>query len=239
MKNRFGRRLSLGALLLSAIFFCSGCGPADKGFTRTPEEIAEDFVGIWKAKWNTIEGSQDFLLDDGKAFLADLDGDLLPELFFVYDNYKTSGVVAYRISGDTTEELICFDSSLITNELTFELYQGRKKNIIHTESIFYGPAADPSDWITGVYVTCSDNGISVDRACRLEPAYGGETVYYESPEDGTEITKAEYEDRIAGILKDTQLSETVVLPKDDVVEGFLDGDSLEQYILSLINQYAE
>ncbi|MDO5603459.1 MAG: hypothetical protein Q4G07_11900, partial [Oscillospiraceae bacterium] len=98
------------------------------------------------------------MLGEEKAFLADLTGDGLPELFFLYDDYKNAGVVVYNISGKKIEFLGSFTASSFYNaeDLVFELYSGSSGNLLYTKSVQYGGPMDNRNWVTEVFAGLSD-----------------------------------------------------------------------------------
>lgn len=230
------------AAVLLVVALCVGlmANPKAKGYAMTSEEIARQFAQVWQEKWKTVEGHDELLLGEGKAFLADVTGDGLDELFFLYDNYKLSGVVAYDISGSELRELGGFDASSFygSESLRFEFYEGNTGSIVHTEAVLYGAAADPRDAVTDVYAAYRDGRLRVqDPAPYRVEAHDGSaaTVYYASPYDETVITQAEYEQRTADILGQAKLVQTILLGPDRAVVPFQEAaDALEPYIQSLV-----
>ncbi len=230
----------LAAVVLVAAL-CLGLmtNPRSDSLALSSEEIAQKFTAVWLEKWNTIEGHDEMLLGEGKAYLADVTGDGLPELFFLYDNYKLSGVVVYDISGKEIQELGSFDASSFygQQDVRFALYRGNNGSIVHTESILYGSAADPRDAITDVYAVYQNGRLQVHEPApyRIASRDGsGQTVYYASPYDATVIPQDEHERRVVDILGQAELAETIVLTADSPVVSFQEAGALEPYIQSLV-----
>lgn len=238
------RRPAFWVVLLAAVLVIAACiglaaNPRRKGYALEPGEIARRFAAVWAERWETVEGHDGMLLGEGKAFLADVTGDSLPELFFLYDNYNLSGVVVYDVSGEEPTELGAFDASSFygDNALLFDFYEGPGDPLIHTESVFYGAAADPRNTVTDIYAVYEGDQLRVHEPapCRIEYRDGSaEPLYKESPYDGTEISEEEHRRRVAAILGQRTLAHTIVLEPGREAVAFLEEGTLEAYILTLL-----
>lgn len=227
--------------LIICMFSFSSCTAETKSFEMSPQDIASGFVEAWRTDYQKIQESSAMMLSEGKAFLTDLTGDGLPELFFLYDDYKNSGVAVYDISGSKIQSLGRFTASSFYNHenLIFELYGSSQGNIIYTKSVQYGGVMENRNFVTEVFAGLSDGMIHIDTLSSVVYTDGTGAEYWNSAEDGTLITEEEYNKRRNNILGDSVLLDTVVLSADSAVCEFTKDETLQEYILELLNAYSE
>lgn len=226
----------IAVVIVAVAAVCIGfaVNPRQKTYALSPEEIGQKLAAAWQEKWTTIEGHDTMLLGEGKLFVADVTGDSLPELFVAYDNYNRSGVVAYDISGREPRELGSFDATeFYHNPLVLEVYRGGGGALLHTRAVQFGPAADPRSSVQDVFAAFESGNLRVHEPVpyHIEPVEtGGESLYYNSPDDGTEISKEEHERRIEEIIGGRTLAETVTVFADSPVVNLLDEAELRERV---------
>lgn len=199
-----------------------------------PAGTAENFTVACKLKF---ENSLDTMTNgDAKAFLADLDNDSTPELFFIYDNYKSSQVVVFRLYGTSIEELGSFEVSYFYSDLHFELLRVDKRTVLHSESIPPASAANPNVYIYDFYISLADGRLHMESLCRVETKEGGEPVaYYSDALEGEQISKEAYESKRDGILNGLSSVGSITIPGNEMIHTFSSGDQFENYIASLLD----
>lgn len=222
------------ALVLSMLAGCS----AAKTESIEKESLAKKFSEQWIARWDTVEGN-DILLAQGKIFLCDLNGDQTPELFFITPEMKDSAVTVFDLKQEPIAELGKFRTSAASDEeeLVFSIYKGEGNTVLHSEAQHLTGFADPTLPITDYYVSYDGKELGVTMLYRCESKEGGEPIYFDSPYDGVEITKAEYEKLRTDAQQGGTLTDSVTVSGKDV--AFLEEGALERYVLSLLTQWEE
>ena len=172
------------------------------------------------------------LLGDGKAFLADLDGDNVPEIFFLYDNWRSSRGVVYAIDGESVRELGEFDAASFYNQdLSFELYQGEEGAILHTQSVLETGVADPREPVTDYYLSLQDGKLTVQEISWIRSKDG------DFLEEEDVRSQAEREKETTKILQGRSLAQTILLPKEEIIEDFTDSAVLENTMMALLQDW--
>lgn len=226
-------------MMSSSLIACSSKDTHPKNPPISYEEIASDFAEMWKIEY---PASYDPTMNSkgGNIFLTDINNDAIPEILLRFDTYKTGTIVVYDISKEPFQKIGELESSTLLLEgepLKVEIYQTPKKRILFTQSISYGPAANPQNFITEIYASWEKDTVQINRLAYIEDTKTGEKIYYKSPYEDTIITQEEYETLQAGYLEKGELAESILLSKENYVEDFQDSQQVKQYILTLFAQH--
>lgn len=229
----------LSALMAGSLIACNSKDTQQKKPALSHEEIASNFAEMWKTEYPT---SYDPTMNSkgGNIFLTDVNNDAVPEILLRFDTYKTGTIVVYDISKEPFQKIGELEASALLLEkdgLKIEIYQNQGKRVLVTESVLYGPAANPQNWITEIYASWENDSLQINRLAYTEDSKTGEKIYYKSPYEDTVITQEEYE----ALQKDYQgkgeLAETILLSKENYVEDFQDSQQVKQSIFTLLEQY--
>lgn len=212
--------------------------PRRSPYALSNEEIAENFSQIWLDNWSTLSAER-MTNGHGRAFLMDVNGDNAEELFFLCDNYRTTLVTIFDISGRDIKELGSFegDSFYASENPGYDFYRGKSGGVlIHASVTAAGPAANPAEAVTEHFVVCQNKALH-----ELEPLYrvksgNGNTLYYSSPYGGEEVSLEEYLQLRTDIIGDYIPECRITLLNDYPYVEFEDAGKLKQYILNLLNQ---
>lgn len=203
-------------------------------YSRTSEEIAQQFAQQWVERWAQIEPELTMTNRDGRAFLADLDGDGLGELIFLYDNYINYDALVYRISGEQAEELGGFTvSNASGGELNFSLYQGAQP-VLYYQEVQSHASEQGSRETEESFVSLQND--AVVRSTLYYTSYGETSTYYDSVEAGAnEISKDDYDLLRIGLLGSGEASQEIVLTAQDTVDC-ADQQAVQDYVQALLEQ---
>jgi len=218
--------------ILLALPSCKEQEPHEK------EIPAKSFADFLKNEYSTYSGDNVMTLDNGSVFFADLDNDNIPELFFMFDNYKTTKVMVYSIRGETLHKLGDFEASMLpadVPQLEFILYQNQNQNqnqdgqerILYTKTVLEGGAATHQRWITDTFLTLKDNKLETYTLASMEDTSNGEFEYWESISDSSLISEEEFTQRKQKLLNEKEIVQTVQILQKDWIENFTENDLLE------------
>lgn len=202
-------------------------------YSRSAQEIAEDFTQTWTSKWISIEEDGVTSSMMGCAFLADLDGDGLGELIFLYDNDIRYDAIVYRISGDSAEELGGFTLSNTSPELHFTIFDGSHGNILRHIAVRELSAQSGSETEES-YIAMEDG--KVLQEVLFSTTYDGVDTYYDSVVAGAkEISLEQFDAMRDELLGGAKESGTVTFTASDFID-FSDTDALTSYIAGLLSE---
>lgn len=209
---------------------------ASAAYSRQPQQIAEDFVQTWNSKWIEIEENGVTSTMTGCAFLADLDGDGLGELIFLYDNDIHYDAVVYRISGQSAEELGSFTLSNTSPELHFTVFsggQGQHGDILRHIAVRELTAQNGSETEES-YITVDQD--KVLQEILFSTTYDGVDTYYDSIMAGAnEIPLEEFDAMRQDLLQGAQESGSITFTAADFID-FSDTDALTSYIEGVLTK---
>ena len=199
-------------------------------YSRSAQEIAEDFTQTWASKWIAIEEDGVTSTMTGCGFLADLDGDGLGELIFLYDNDIHYDAVVYRVSGDSAEELGSFTLSNTSPELHFAIFDGSEGSILRHIAVRELSGQSGSETEES-YITLEDG--KVLQEILFSTTYDGVDTYYDSIVAGAqEISLEEFDAMRDELLSGAEESGTVTFTAGDFID-FSDTETLTEYIAGL------
>lgn len=199
-------------------------------YSRSAQEIAEDFTQTWASKWIAIEEDGVTSTMTGCGFLADLDGDGLGELIFLYDNDIHYDAVVYRVSGNSAEELGSFTLSNTSPELHFTIFDGSEGSILRHVAVRELSGQSGSETEES-YITLEDG--KVLQEILFSTTYDGVDTYYDSIVAGAqEISLEEFDAMRDELLSGAEESGTVTFTAGDFID-FSDTETLTEYIAGL------
>lgn len=204
---------------------------AQAQYSRTPEEIAQQFAQQWVERWSQLQSELTMTNGQGRAFLADLDNDGLGELIFLYDNYIDYDALVYRISGEQAEELGQFTVSNSSNgELSFSLYQSAQP-VLYYQTVQTHASQEGSSETEENFISLQDGAIV--RNTLYFTSYGDTNTYYDSVEAGAnEISQEDYDLLRIGLFGSEEVSQEIVLSAEDTVDCS-DEQAVADYVQAL------
>ncbi len=226
------------SLSICILFMFVACSSSEKITDKSKEQMAQEISKLWIDSWNSIPAEEkEMLLPQGKIFLADLNNDKTPELFFITPELKDSTVTVFDIGKDQINDKVTFKCSAVAeeDELVFSVFDGEDGKVLHSESHLLTGFADPTVPITDYYVTYDGKKFNITTLYRIESKEGNEIKYFESPYDGTEITEEEYNKRQKTAEKNGHIVDSIIVSGKDI--EFLEEDNLQTYVLSLLTKW--
>ena len=238
--------------LLTAIIVVAGTLLGLAGSPREkpkmdPDKLATGFASLWKEKlWPEELAKAPGARPNGVGFLEDLNGDGIPELFFLYDLGETAQGLVYRLDDGSFTQLARFASTGFQDprrpiDLVFDLYHGEGVTVFRSSQTLYASSGSPQMQSIVDQFLIWKNGILTSKTMeRMKSADGSQDTYFNpNPSDGRlEIPFEEFLAYRQSLLAGTSDTvEQLTVPGSYLVRDFLEGDALENHLRAILTQW--